>query len=343
MRIDLRSDTVTHPTDEMREASRNAIVGDDVFGDDPTVNELENYAAELFGMEAALFVSSGTQGNLVSILAQTRPGDEVILEADSHIFYYEAGGLSALGGAIPKLYKSERGYATRNQIESALRNEDIHFPNTSLFCLENTHNRHGGAALSPAQVAEMTEVARDHGLKVHMDGARFFNALTAHKTTAEAFTKNVDTIQACLSKGLSAPIGSIVAGTEEFIKVARKKRKLVGGGMRQVGVIAAPGLIALRDMRSRLAVDHDNAMKLTQGLRSLGLSVWDTQTNIVVCDVSEIFETSQLAKEVLENRGVRTVTLSEKLVRMTTHRQISSSDINRALDIIKEEWIEKRT
>ena len=339
--IDLRSDTVTHPTEAMRDAARDAIVGDDVLGDDPTVIELESYAAELFGMEAALFVSSGTQGNLVSVLAQTNPGQEVLLEAQSHIYYYEVGGVSAVGGTIPKLYQSNRGYATADQIREVLRPKNIHYPDTSLFCLENTHNRHGGYALSPNQVKEMADTAHDAGLGVHMDGARFFNAVVAHKANTQDYTKYIDTIQACLSKGLSAPVGSMVAGTEEFVAKARKKRKMLGGGMRQVGIIAAPGLIALRDMRDRLEEDHRNAAMLANGLKNMGLDVWDTMTNIVVCDISSIFDSSSQAIQLLSNHGVETVSFSNSLIRMTTHRHITQEDIAKTLDIIKEEWIEK--
>ena len=341
MTIDLRSDTVTRPTDEMREAAKNANVGDDVFGDDPTVNELESYAAELFGMEDALFVSSGTQGNLVSILAQTKPGDEVLLEEQSHIYYYEVGGLSAVGGTIPKLYPSNRGYATPEQIESVMRPPNIHFPDTSLFCLENTHNRHGGSALTSDQVETMADIAREHGLRVHMDGARFFNAVVATGSSPTDYTKHLDSIQSCLSKGLSAPVGSIVAGDEDFVARARKKRKMLGGGMRQVGIIAAPALYALRHMRDRLKDDHANAKELEKGLRNLGLNVWESQTNIVVCDISSIFDHSSEAINRLQERDVLIVPFSDNLVRMTTNRHISSADIDTVLEIVKEEWIEK--
>ena len=175
--IDLRSDTVTKPTEEMREAMKNAMVGDDVFGDDPTVNELEEYAAKLFGMESALFVSSGTQGNLVSIMSHTKPGDEILLEKESHIYYYEVGGLAAVAGAIPKLYESDKGFATKEQITKCIRDENIHYPNTSLLCIENTHNRHGGSPLNKDQMTEMTEVALENNLNIHLDGARIFNAV----------------------------------------------------------------------------------------------------------------------------------------------------------------------
>ena len=223
--IDLRSDTVTKPTEDMRVAMKNASVGDDVFGDDPTVNELEEYAAKLFGMESALFVSSGTQGNLVSVMSHTKPGDEILLEKESHIYYYEVGGLAAIAGAIPKLYESNKGYASKEKIEKCIRDENIHYPNTSLLCIENTHNRHGGSPLTKDQMNEMTEVALENNLNIHLDGARIFNAVEAYNTNIKEYTKNIDSISACLSKGLSAPIGSIVAGNDEFINIARKKEK----------------------------------------------------------------------------------------------------------------------
>lgn len=344
--IDLRSDTVTEPTEEMRKAAASAAVGDDVYGDDPTVNELEYYAAELVGKEEALFVTSGTQGNLVSVLAQTNIGDEVLLEEESHIYHYEVGGLSAVGGTIPRRLNSNKGYIDKNTIELNINEEykdrsdtGIHHPTSRLLCLENTHNRHGGIALTPSQIKDMADVAHQHGLRVHLDGARIFNASVYHNTDVKNYTKHVDSIQFCLSKGLSAPVGSIVAGDAEFIKKARKKRKMLGGGMRQAGIIAAPGLIALKDMRDRLVVDHVNASTLAQGLKDLGLDVWPQQTNIVVCDISKIFTNSLEAVAKLKQAGILCVDFGKDLVRMTTHRMISEEDVSYALEQIPKYWL----
>ena len=336
--IDLRSDTVTKPTEEMREAMKNAMVGDDVFGDDPTVNELEEYAAKLFGMESALFVSSGTQGNLVSIMSHTKPGDEILLEKESHIYYYEVGGLAAVAGAIPKLYESDKGFATKEQITKCIRVENIHYPNTSLLCVENTHNRHGGSPLNKDQMTEMTEVALENNLNIHLDGARIFNAVEAYNTNIKEYTKNIDSISACLSKGLSAPIGSIVAGNDEFINITRKKRKMLGGGMRQVGVIAAAGLLALKNMRKRLNEDHENAKLLAEGMMDLGLEVWETKTNIVVCDTKNIFNDSKMGIDLLAKNNIFCVPFSNNLIRFTTHRHISKEDIEIVLENVKGEW-----
>lgn len=338
--IDLRSDTVTKPTEEMREAAASAVVGDDVFGDDPTVLELESYAADLLGKEAAMFVSSGTQGNLVALLAQTKPGDEILLEAESHIYNYEVGGVSAVGGVFPRSFNSERGDINENEIRSLMRAEDIHYPETSLFCLENTHSRHGGVALSPDEISQMSSVIKEYELKIHLDGARIFNATAYHNTDVKSYTKPVDTINVCLSKGLSAPIGSIVAGNENIIQIARKKRKMLGGGMRQVGIIAAPGLIALRDMRERLVLDHIHARQLADGLSENGVHVLPTQTNIVVCDIPATLKNSIEAVNRLQSKNILSVPFGEKLVRLTTHRHITDTDIEEVIDIASKVWFE---
>ncbi len=339
-RIDLRSDTVTKPTNEMREAAASAAVGDDVYGEDPTVNNLEAYAAELLGKEDALFVSSGTQGNLISILSQTSTGDEVLLEENSHIFYYEVGGIAAVGGVMPRTYTSNQGFVKRQEFENIIRTDDIHYPNPSLICIENTHNRLGGVALSPQEVAEMAKSGHNHNLKVHLDGARIFNATTYHNIDVKEYTKHIDSIQICLSKGLSAPIGSIIAGDKSFIKIARKKRKMLGGGMRQVGIIAAPGLIALRDMRERLVIDHINARQLSEGLSELGVKVWPTQTNIIICDVSNILKSSNEAVDKLKAKNILTSAYGAHLVRLTTHRHITEENIPIILDTISKVWFD---
>ncbi len=332
--LDFRSDTITHPTEEMREAAANAKVGDDVFGDDPTVNELEQIAAEKMGKEAALFVTSGTQGNLVSVLGHTNPGNEVILEADSHIYHYEVGGISAIAGAIPKLIQTEDGNITPEMLENALRPSNIHFPDTSLLCLENTHNRHGGIALSPHSIAEVARAAHDHGLSVHLDGARIFNAAIYHNVNVKEYAKEVDTIQFCLSKGLSAPVGSLVAGTRDFIEKARKIRKRLGGGMRQAGIIAAPGIIALTKMVDRLKEDHDNARKLAEILKGHGYKIIEPQTNILVVYTDGKFENSDEAVDFFKSKGILCVPFGPNRIRFTTHRMISADDIKRVDELL---------
>ncbi len=325
--IDLRSDTVTHPTNEMREAAAAAEVGDDVFGDDPTVNELEELAAKTMGKEAALFVSSGTQGNLVSVKGQTQPGNEVILEADSHIYHYEVGGISAIAGAIPKLIQTKTGIFTPDQLLDALRPANIHFPDTTLVCLENTHNRHGGIAISPESIKEVATIAHEKGLKVHLDGARIFNAAIFHGVDVKRYAESVDTIQFCLSKGLSAPVGSLVAGTQEFIDKARKIRKMLGGGMRQAGIIAAPGIIALTKMVSRLKEDHDNAKLLGKILKEQGFRIIEPQTNILVVSIQGKFKGTQEALEYFASKRILCVPFGADRIRFTTHRMVTKEDI----------------
>ncbi len=333
--LDYRSDTITKPTDEMRKAAFNAKVGDDVFADDPTVNELERYAAEITGKEAALFVSSGTQGNLVSVMSHTKPGDEVILEADSHIYMYEVGGMAAIAGCMPHLFHTDDGYLPAHELEKHIRPPNIHYPIPRLLCLENTHNRHGGVALSPAQIAEMASVAHKHGLKVHLDGARIFNAAIFHGVDVKEYTKHVDSMQFCLSKGLSAPIGSIVVGDKNFIDLARKKRKMLGGGMRQVGIIAAPGLVALKTMINRLQEDHDNAKQLAIGMRKLGFEVKEPNTNIVLINTDKYFVSANKAVEEFAKIGILTIAFTSSVIRMTTHRHISSNDIKETLSRVE--------
>ncbi|RMG41887.1 MAG: low-specificity L-threonine aldolase [Methanobacteriota archaeon] len=325
--IDLRSDTVTHPTDEMREAAAAAEVGDDVFGDDPTVNRLEELAAKMMGKEAALFVTSGTQGNLIAVKGQTQPGNEVILEADSHIYHYEVGGISAIAGAIPKLIPSTHGIFSPEQLLSALRPKNIHFPDTALVCLENTHNRHGGIAISPNEIKDVATLAHENNLFVHLDGARIFNAAIFHDVDVQRYAESVDTIQFCLSKGLSAPVGSLIAGTQEFIDKARKIRKMLGGGMRQAGILAAPGIVALTKMVSRLKEDHENAKSLGKILKEQGFDIIDPQTNILVVSIEGKFKSPEEAVEYFNSKGILCVPFGGNRIRFTTHRMITREDI----------------
>ncbi len=336
--VDLRSDTVTLPTAEMLDAMRTAPLGDDVYGEDPTVNRLEELAAKKMGKEAALLTTSGTQANLVSALSQTKRGEEVILEAEAHMYYYEVGAFSALGGLIPRLVKGQRGVLTPQDIESALRPPNIHFPPTSLVCIENTHNRAGGTVWTPSQTRAVFDFAHERGLKVHMDGARIFNAAIAQNIDVKELTRFVDSMMFCLSKGLSAPIGSLAVGDREFINSARRYRKMLGGGMRQAGVIAAAGIIAIEKMVDRLKDDHSNAQMLSKGLMSIeGISIdpSQVQTNIVAYDVSGLGIDGGAWIAKLNESGVKAGALEGSRVRMVTHRGIESDDIEYALGVMK--------
>jgi threonine aldolase len=335
--IDLRSDTVTLPTDEMLEAIKAAELGDDVFAEDSTVNKLEMMAAKKLGKEAALLVPSGTQANLVSLLSNTKRGSLVILEAESHIYWYEVGGLSAIAGLLPWPIKGNLGVLDPEDVEAAMRPKNIHFPETSLICIENTHNRYGGAIVTPDQIKAISEVARTSGLKLYMDGARIFNAAVALKRDVKDFTKHVDNLMFCLSKGLSCPIGSIVVGTDEFIEKARKNRKILGGGMRQAGIIAAPGIIALEKMIDRLKEDHTNARALAEGLAQInGISIdlKTVQTNIVHFGVDKLPVTSDQFASKLREKGVLVLPRDKRTLRMVTHRGIDREDIDKTLNII---------
>ncbi len=334
--IDLRSDTVTQPTAAMREAIYRAEVGDDVFGEDPTVNDLEALAAEKMGKEAALFVASGTMGNLVSILSHCQRGDEVIMGDRAHTFLYEVGAAAAFGGIQVHIVPNEPdGMLDPQVVQAAIRGDNIHFPPTRLLCLENTHNRCGGCVLSPAQMDSICAVARDKGIFVHLDGARVFNAAISLGVAVRELTKNVDSVMFCLSKGLSAPVGSLVAGSEDFIRRARKHRKMVGGGMRQAGILAAAGIVALTEMVDRLAEDHANARLLAEGLKEIeGLDVdlECVQTNIVIFSlVTERMTPAELAAG-LAKEGVRLFPIGDRLLRAVTHYGIEEQDIALALD-----------
>jgi threonine aldolase len=332
--VDLRSDTVTLPTEEMLEAIRTARLGDDVYGEDPTVNRLEELAAAKMGKEAALLTTSGTQANLVSVMGQTKRGDEVILEADAHLYYYEVGAFAALGGLIPHLVRGHMGVMAPEDIEEALRPPNIHFPPTSLICIENTHNRAGGAMWSPSQMKAVFDLAKSRGLRVHMDGARIFNAAIAQNLDVHEFTRYVDTLMFCLSKGLSAPIGSLAVGDQEFIGRARRYRKMLGGGMRQAGVVAAPGIIAIEKMVDRLKDDHANAKLLARGLariEGVSLDPSNVQTNIVLYDVSGLGVVAMEWVAKMSELGVKAGAQEGGRVRMVTHRGIEKEDIEYTL------------
>lgn len=332
--VDLRSDTVTLPTEEMLEAIRTAKLGDDVYREDPTVNRLEELAAKKMGKEAALLTTSGTQANLVSVLSQTKRGDEVVLETDAHMYYYEVGAFSALGGLIPRLARGHMGVMSPQDVEAVLRPPNIHFPPTSLICIENSHNRAGGTVWSPSQTREVFEFAKSRGLRIHMDGARIFNAAVAQDLDIREFTRYVDTLMFCLSKGLSAPIGSLAVGDHEFVDRARRYRKMLGGGMRQAGIIAAAGIVAIEKMVDRLKDDHANAKTLAKGLagiEGISLDPSHVQTNIVLCDVTGLGASAEEWVAKMNELGVKAGALEGGRVRMVTHRGVEKEDIEYTL------------
>ena len=333
--IDFRSDTVTHPTPEMRRAMAEAEVGDDVHRDDPTANRLEEMAADRLGKEAAMFVASGTMGNLVSVLAHAQRGDEIILGDKSHIFRSEAGGASALGGvAYHTLPNDSRGMLDPDDVKAAIRPPNVHFARTAVVALENTHNACGGAVLSPEDTKLIADVAHSHDVPLHIDGARIFNASVYLETPAAELVKDADSISFCLSKGLSCPIGSVICGSNEFIDRARFWRKMVGGGMRQLGIIAAAGIVALDSMVERLAEDHANARKLAQGLaRVPGVSIDPDAlpTNLVFFEITQ-GDPGKLSRK-LNERGIKGGS-PQRRWRFVPHYGITSDDIDHALDII---------
>ncbi|MFX1580062.1 MAG: threonine aldolase family protein [Promethearchaeota archaeon] len=338
--IDLRSDTITQPTDEMIEAIVTAHkagrFGDDVNGEDEVVNELQEKAANILGKEAALLVTSGTQGNLISLLTQTKRGDEIVVEDRSHTFIFEGGSMASMGGLYPKPVRGERGYILPETLVAALSPDDAHYARTSMVVVENTHNYAGGAVIRLEQVKALASTAHDHGLKIHCDGARLFNAAVALNVPAKKLVEDVDSVQICLSKGLSAPVGSIIAGTEEFIHEAHRMRKKLGGGMRQAGIIAAPGIVALEKMVDRLKDDHDNAKLLYNRIKDIpNLVVEEPDTNILFLGlqnlkISQMKLAEELAKEnikVYGGYGTRT--------RMVLNRMVEREDLDRVVTALE--------
>lgn len=334
-KIDLRSDTVTKPTEAMIEAMARAEVGDDVYKEDPTVHRLEEIAADYLGKEAALFVTSGTQGNQVAVLTHCVNGDEVILEAESHLFYYEAGAMAALAGVQTRTLTGVRGAMHATDVEKAIRGVNIHFPRTKLICMENTHNRAGGAVLTPDQMKAVYDVASARHIPVHLDGARLYNAAVALGIDVRELTRHTDTVQVCLSKGLSAPVGSVLAGDRDFIDEARWWRKKLGGGMRQAGYLAAPGILALTEMTMRLQEDHDRAKQLEVGLEKLQIEVEPVETNIVLVNTQDLNLTAEQFISRLREKGVLANDFDEYVTRFTTHRHIEEQDITRVLEIME--------
>ncbi|MBU9721048.1 MULTISPECIES: low-specificity L-threonine aldolase [Bacillaceae] len=327
--IDLRSDTVTKPTAEMRQKMVEAVVGDDVYGEDPTVNELEKYAAELVGKEAALFVTSGTQGNQAAILTHTKPGNEIIMDNESHVFLYEAAAASVFAGVQSRTLINENGKMNLEEMEGAIRGNDIHFPETGLIWLENTHNRSGGSVLPLSYMKEVYSLAKSNNVPVHIDGARIFNAAVSLNTTVKELATFSDSIQFCLSKGLGAPVGSILAGDKSFIREARKKRKMLGGGLRQAGVIAAPGLHALKTGIPQLKEDHQNAKRLAKAIdEHSGFTVMNqVESNIILVDTKPSgLSASEWIKK-LEQVGILAVAFAPTVIRFVTHRDISNDEL----------------
>jgi threonine aldolase len=336
--VDLRSDTLTLPTAEMREAMARAEVGDDVWEEDPTVRRLEALAAERLGKEGALFVTSGTQGNLVSVLAQTRPGQEVVLDAYAHIFNAEVASAAVIGGVQMRPTVTERGFLSPAQVREALRPANIHIPPTGLVCIENTHNRHGGTCCTPEEIAAVAAVAHEARVPVHLDGARIFNAAVALGRPARDFARDVDSVTFCVSKGLGAPVGSLICGSADFIGRARRVRKMLGGGMRQAGIIAAAGIVALERMVDRLAEDHVNARTLAEGLANLpriSIDLASVQTNIVILRVDRPGGADELVTGCAA-RKVKLHAMSPTFIRCVTHKDVDGNDIRRTLDAFTE-------
>ncbi len=333
--IDLRSDTVTRPSTAMRDAARDAGVGDDVYRDDPTVNELERRAAEAVGMEAALYLPSGTMANQIAIHVHTDPGEELLLERESHIYRWELAGASKLSGVQTRaIDASERCVPTTEAVERELVTEDLHRPGTGLLSLENTHNYRGGIAVPTAHVDAAADAAHDAGVPAHLDGARLFNAAVALGVDASEIVEHVDSVTFCLSKGLGAPVGSILAGDETFIEAARRVRKLFGGGMRQAGMIAAPGLLALEGV-DRLSEDHDNAARLADGLDALpGVNVPEPDTNIIVADTEAAGITAAEFVKACSDVDVGGGEFDTHTTRFTTHRDVDAADVDAAIERI---------
>lgn len=335
--IDLRSDTVTRPSPAMRRAMAEAEVGDDVYMEDPTVNRLQARAAEIFGREAGLFVPSGSMGNLTCIMAQTTRGQEVICEASGHVYNYEMASMCALAGVLPRVIRADNGIMTWAQIAPAIREKAYHRAQTRLIALENTHNMAGGTVYPTNLARAICEKAHEAGLSVHLDGARIFNAAAHLGENVAALTRGFDSVQFCLSKGLGAPVGSLIVGAKEFIERCRVIRKMLGGGMRQAGVLAAAGLVALEEGPKRLYIDHENAKILAEGLANIpriGIDPAQVQTNIVIYDVHQSGLTSTEFLQKLAQRKVLGGAVDARKIRMVTHLDVDRRDVERAVQII---------
>ncbi len=339
--VDLRSDTVTQPTPAMRQAMAEAPVGDDVYGEDPTVNRLQAMAAELMGTQAGLFIASGTMGNLTAILSHCQRGDEVMLGNKAHTFLFEAGGISVLGGVHScQLPNQPDGSLALEDIQAAIRSDDPHEPVSRLICLENTHNRCGGTYQTVNYMQQVVSYAHGHGLFVHLDGARIFNAAVVQKVTAKDLVAGADSVTFCISKGLCAPVGSVLCGSKAFIDRAHRYRKMLGGGMRQAGILAAAGIVSLETMIDRLAEDHARARQLAEGLRTipgLVLELGMPQTNMVFVSLAaEVDLSSEQVIRELNARGVRVGAASARQFRLVTHYWVDDAGVEMAIQAFKE-------
>jgi threonine aldolase len=337
--VDLRSDTVTKPSSAMRRAMAEAEVGDDVYLEDPTVNALEHRAAEIFAKEAALFVPSGCMGNLIAIKVWTHHGDEVICEERSHVNLYELASMSAIAGCMPRIARGDDGILAWPQIEAVIRPKIYYDSQTALICLENTHNMAGGTMYTVERIDEICAQAHALDLRVHLDGARVFNASVALGVNVAAMTRNVDSLMFCLSKGLGAPVGSMVVGSREFIEKARIYRKMLGGGMRQVGVLAAAGRIALEESPKRLQIDHQNARRLAEGIAEIpGLRIdpRKVQTNIVIFESQDCGLNAVEVCEALKQLGIWALDTAPYSVRFVTHSDVDAGGVERALEVLRE-------
>ena len=338
-RVDLRSDTVTQPTSEMRKIMSSAIVGDDVLGDDPTVNELQEYISRILGKEAALFVPSGTMSNAIAIKSQTKPGDEIVTHKKSHIYLYEGGGYASLAGCSVSLVGGDKGIMSPEDVKSAIRKSEgsqSHYPNCSLICVENTANM-GGGSLYPIDVLDsICQIAHDNNCRAHLDGARLFNATVASNISPDRMVKNFDTISICLSKGLGSPVGSLLVGDSETIAEAHRWRKIFGGGMRQSGILAAAGLYALKNNIDRLHEDHSRAFKLAKSVNSMNgfeVDISSVQSNMAYITCQNKSASTVVSE--LGNLGIDVLSINEDVVRAVTHLHITDEDISRTIDAFK--------
>jgi len=335
--IDFRSDTVTKPSKEMMEAMFNSPVGDDVFSEDPTVNELQNFAADLFGKEASIFCSSGTQTNQIAINIHVQPGGEIITNEDSHIYKYEGGGIAKNTGASVRLIRGNRGRLTLEDVQQWVNPDDVHLPVTQLVSLEDTSNRGGGAIYDFEEIKKISAFCKENNLPLHLDGARLMNAMVENKINLKEYAAQFDSISLCLSKGLGAPVGSLLIGKSDFIKKARRVRKVFGGGMRQAGIIAGGGLYALKNNIERLTEDHQHAKQLEVALEHLPWveSVLGVETNIVVVNLKEASKRDVII-QYLDERGIKISAFGPAMLRFVTHLDISSSDIETTIKVLKE-------
>ncbi|MBM2841209.1 MAG: L-threonine aldolase [Bacteroidetes bacterium] len=337
--IDLRSDTVTKPSPGMREAMAKADVGDDVFGEDPTVNKLQQKVAELLGKEAALYVPSGSMGNQICIKVHTQPGDEVIAEKGCHAFNYETGAIAFLSNVQVNTIEGKHGVFTVEDVRRVIRPKAYYMPRTKLICMENTHNRAGGTIIPIGIIKEMSALSRNEGIKFHLDGARLWNACAETGITPKEYASYVDSISVCLSKGLGAPVGSVIAGSTEFIAEARRYRKIFGGGMRQAGILAAAGLYALENNVSRLKEDHVKAKALARELSSIrgfDIDMDSVQTNIIIISLEKLGKTPEAVLALLKAKGVLLTLGNYMGIRAVTHLDVSSEQVMRAGQIIRQ-------